>query len=245
MAVRHSFKVSVDKPKQFTSWSYTRYSDYQRCPAYAKYKHLDKMKEPESPAMARGSAIHELAEKFSIGELKKLPAELRHFSEEFAVVKQQKNKLVEQQWAFTRSWEPARWDDWQNAWLRVKVDLALVTPEGVLKIIDHKTGQIKPDRHEEYTEQTDLYVVSGMAAHAAGMLPRRIEAVEAELWYLDAGVIWPEKPNPIPVKEYSKLQKKWERKVTPMLSDTRFAPRPGNYCRWCSFSKAKGGPCQY
>jgi len=243
MAVRHS--AAYQKPKQLTSWSFSRYGDYKRCPAYAKYKHIDKLKEPENDAMARGTAIHKLAEDFTTGALRKLPAELAQFDAEFAGVKKQKHKLMEQQWTFTRDWQPTAWDDWKNAWLRVKVDLALVTPDGVLKIVDHKTGQMREEKHEEYAEQINLYEVAGLAAAAAGMLPRAIERVEAELWYLDAGVIWPESPASIPMQDLPKLKKAWEKKVIPMLSDTRFAPRPGNYCRWCAFSQSKGGPCQY
>jgi hypothetical protein len=93
--------------------------------------------------------------------------------------------------------------------------------------------------------QGELYVAAGMAMNAAGLLPSPVSAVQAELWYLDQGVIWPEAPNPVSVKQYPKLQKLWGQRTKAMLTDKTFKPRPGNACRWCTYSKAKGGPCQY
>ena len=69
--------------KQLTSWSFSRYSDYKQCPLKAKLKHLDKISEPPNEAMARGAAIHTLAEKYIKGEGRSLPPELKLFKDEF------------------------------------------------------------------------------------------------------------------------------------------------------------------
>src|SRR5512133_3862286 len=110
MATRHSGKTIPIK--QITSWSFSRYSDYKRCPAFAKYKHLDKLPEAPSTAMARGSEIHGLAEQYSLGKLKALPNALSGFKDEFAAIKKIKAKIVEQQWAFTADWQPTEWNNW-------------------------------------------------------------------------------------------------------------------------------------
>ena len=70
-------------PRQFTSWSFSRYMDWRGCPAKAKYKHLDKLAEPPNAAMERGSMIHKLAEDYTLGVLKRIPAELKAFADEF------------------------------------------------------------------------------------------------------------------------------------------------------------------
>ena len=62
-------------PKMITSWSFSRYSDYQQCPAKAKYKHVLRMKEPPNDAMARGTAIHTMAEDYIKGKLNPLQVE--------------------------------------------------------------------------------------------------------------------------------------------------------------------------
>ena len=41
------------------------------------------------------------------------------------------------------------------------------------------------------------------------------------------------------------LKKSWEKRVKPMLNDTKFAPKPSYLCKWCDFSADKGGPCKY
>ncbi len=57
---------------RFTAWSYSRLSDYEACPLKAKIKHLDKVSEPSSPALKRGSDIHELAAKYATNQLTEL-----------------------------------------------------------------------------------------------------------------------------------------------------------------------------
>ena len=59
--------------KQITSWSFSRYSDYKLCPLKARLKHVDKHKEPQNDAMARGQAIHKLAEDYTKGSIARLP----------------------------------------------------------------------------------------------------------------------------------------------------------------------------
>ena len=51
-------------PPRITSWSFSRWSCYSSCPYKAKLKFIDKLKEPGSPQMDRGTVIHELAEHY-------------------------------------------------------------------------------------------------------------------------------------------------------------------------------------
>ena len=43
-------------------WSYSRLTTWEQCPLKAKLKYIDGLKEPGSPAMDRGTAIHKDAE---------------------------------------------------------------------------------------------------------------------------------------------------------------------------------------
>ena len=70
-------KLALTKvAKAVTSWSFSRYGDYKKCPLAFKLKHIDKIQEPKSPAMQRGIDIHNLAEAYVVGKLAKLPPEL-------------------------------------------------------------------------------------------------------------------------------------------------------------------------
>lgn len=220
------FKLAA---KKITAWSYSRWRDYEKCPQLAKFKHVDKMKEPGNAAMNRGSEIHKMAEEYAGGKLKKMPAELAKFKTAFTALKKS-NPLCEQDWAFTDTWGLTGWFD-GNAWLRVKVDAAYELKTTVV-IIDHKTGQVKDD----YADQCELYAIAGMLVFP------NAEEIHTKLWFLDHGE---ERVMVYAKRELEALKKKWLKQTKNMLTDTRFPPRPGNYCRFCHFRKTNGGPCQY
>jgi hypothetical protein len=71
--------------------------------------------------------------------------------------------------------------------------------------------------------------------------------VAAILAFLDAGPRFdPFVVRPVlKRKDLEAGRKAWEAKIALMMNDTIFAPKPGIYCRWCSFSKDKKGPCPY
>jgi RecB family exonuclease len=222
------------KPR-ITAWSYSRYAAYTKCPFSAKCKFIDKLPEPDSPALARGSDIHKEAEDYSTGLLKRLPKSLALFKDEFRDLRKRKASLnVEGQFAVDKEWNEVGWFA-SNAWLRAMIDCFYDYDrdgERVRKVIDYKTGKIRP----ENMAQLDLYALVMFAVDES------IDRVEAEFWYLDQGEIR--------TKLYSRehmpeLQATWAKKVKPMLTDTSFPPTPCNVCRWCTFSKAKNGPCKF
>lgn len=221
--------MPIPKLVQITAWSYSRFNDYEKCPALAKYKHVDKLKEPDNPAMAGGTVAHEQAAGFTIGKLKKLPAVLARFHKEFAALKKAK-AVVEKEWAFNRQWEPVGWFA-PDAWLRIKVD-AHSLKSTVVSIVDHKTGK----EREDHVLQRDLYALGALLMYPYATV------VKAAHWYLDAGVM---RESTYKAADLERLKREWVDRTTRMLSDKRFAPQPGNHCRWCFFSSAKGGPCRF
>jgi len=233
--------------KKFTSWSFSRYSDWRECPLKAKLKHLDKIQEPKSPAMERGTAIHDMAEKYLKGLLAKLPAELKLFADEFKKLKALYKKrtlpmIVEDNWAFTAEWTETQWNDWVNCWVRIKLDCAHYESESVLHVTDWKTGKYKDTKHVEYLEQLELYALAALLLH------EHIEEVRPRLVYLDEGVVHPKPEDPLVYTraDVKKLMASWNKRVKPMMSDTKFVPKPNANCTWCFFGQAgkakKGGP---
>lgn len=229
----------VVKAKQFlhkiTAWSYSRLRDYKKCPQLAKFKYVEKIPEPGSPAMDRGNLLHGVLEKFVRGELKVLPAELKRHE---TVLKEYRKRYkggkihVEQQWAFTDKWKETGWFD-KDAWCRVKMDLCEDKGE-IVEGIDHKTGKFRPG---EYDDQLFQYCVA--------MLLRFPNAQEARatLVFHDVDVKTP--PTLLLKRQFlEKALLRLEREVEPMLNDTRFSPLPGPHCRWCYQSKTKGGKCK-
>lgn len=233
--------------KPVTSWSFSRYSDYRRCPLMFKLKHLDKIQEPKNAAMERGSQIHELAEQYIKGVLPaKLPSELKAFEATFKRLRTLFKKrtagiVVEDDWAFRKDWSQTQWNDWTGCWLRVKLDNADNEDPDVLVIRDWKTGKFREELNEEYVEQLELYALCGL------LLYPHVKEVHPFLAYLDADVIYPDPDAPTVYTraDLPRLQKAWEKRVAPMFADKRFAPRPHDKCRFCFYGQsgiAKGGP---
>jgi putative RecB family exonuclease len=216
-----------------TAWSYSRYADYKQCPLRFKLKYIDKLQEPGSPAMQRGGDIHKEGEDWLKAKRKRrLPVSYQHFADEMAQLREL-DPLVEQQWGFTRDWAPTGWFG-KDTWLRIICDVAVVYEDGDADVIDFKTGR-KYDTNEEQVELFSTGIFNKFPD---------VNKVTTRLWYLDL----PD-DNEV-IREYTRpevklIMKDWEKKIIPMFKDKRFAPTPNNKCRWCAFSKDKGGPCPY
>lgn len=242
---------------QITAASYSRYTDYEKCPALAKYKHVERLKEPSNPALEKGNLIHALAQVWVSGKLppremdnfkfyrkleavidnKKIPEELERFEEEFAKLRKVK-AVCEQQWAFNEDWSEGDWFS-KTAWLRIKVDAFWLEQVKTKKltsttvhIIDYKTGREYPT----HDEQRSLYALGAFL-----MFPD-VARVVAWHWYLDAGV---ERKGDWSSAAADGLKTYWQRNFTAMLNDRTFAPNPNPGCRYCHFRKSNQGPCEY
>jgi PD-(D/E)XK nuclease superfamily len=239
-------------PQRVTSWSYSRYSQYQTCPAQFRYKHIMKLPERQGPALARGEAIHREAELYVKGASgARVPASLVKFRDEFKALRAARRRdpssvIVEETFAFRADYSKTSWDDWSGCRLRVKVDLARLDGSD-LEITDVKTGRFRSDYGAlSYAEQLELYALSGLMwfAHVPDL------RVRTRLLYVDEGVEHRTLDDAGDARVYTAadavpLRKAWDARVKPMLSDEKFAPRPGAGCRWCSYSKERGGPCVY
>lgn len=239
------------------AWSYSRFQNYEQCPAKAKFLYVDRLKEPDSPSGVHGTRVHALAALVATGKLpapdqnntafmtelkqvlksKQLPTELETFEDEFAGLRKAK-VICEAEWAFTKEWEVTDWFA-RNTWLRVKVDAHYLETKknGALRqtkviIIDHKTGKINDD----HALQRSLYALGAFLVY-----PDAIE-VEAAHWYLDQGH---EARESWHRNQLEALKEEWLKRTKAMLNDTTFHPTPGGHCRWCHFRKGNGGPCIY
>jgi len=222
------------------SWSYSKWADYDNCAFYYKCAHIEKLPRNFGPAMDRGIEVHNLAEAWTKDEIDLIPNELELFESDFELLRFEYkigNCIPEEQWCFDEDFKPVAWNDWDNAWLRTKVDAQLITSTNHLKIIDHKTGKMRPG----YESQLELYALCGFKRYL------ELEDIQTELWYLDHGEIVDNTAMDIPkfiAPDEKALEKKWRKRVAPMLKDKRFKPRANWKCGYCDFSKKKGGPCE-
>jgi hypothetical protein len=221
--------------RTFKAWSWSRYKDHFRCPFYAKCRHLDKLAEPKGPALERGGRIDGEANDFITGKLKALPESLKLFKKEFSELVKRK-ATAQMKWAVDRTWKLVDFFDWDRAWGRMVLDahwVGEVKKTMVAKVIDVKTGRV----YEENEEQLELYAIPTLIAYP------EVEVVQTELWYVDQGQIGGVRH--FRREQLPMLTAGWEKRLVPMLTDTKFVPRPGDYCRRCHYRKSNDGPCKY
>lgn len=219
--------------RRIAQWSYSRWSTYERCPRMARYKFVDRLPEGErGPALLRGETVHRLAERYVKKEIARVPAELRPVAAELRELRR-KGAKTEIELAITKTWRPTGWFD-PDAWARAKIDVAL--REGsVVSVIDYKTGRYQPGA-EEHRLQLELYGAFVLSCDD------EVEEVRARLLFVDHGR---DASHAFHRNEVGQLRKLWDRRVRPLLRDATFPTRPGGHCRWCPYSKARRGPCEF
>jgi hypothetical protein len=232
--------------KPLTSWSFSRYSAYNKCPLSFKLANIDKIAEPKNAAMQRGNDIHLMAENYLKGTLTKLPTELKLFAIEFKKLKALYKKktsgtIVEDNWSFTQDWDRTEWNNWTKCYLRIKLDCAHHEGDGVMIVTDWNTGKFRAEMNEEYMEQLELYALGALVLHP------HVKEVRPRLVYLDQGTIYPPEDKPViyTQADVKRLKAVWAKRVKPMFSDKTFAPKPNRLCQWCFYGqsgKANGGP---
>ena len=227
--------AKITQQGSITAWSFSRLQAYRKCPKYAYFLHVAKLKEPGNKAMQRGSDIDKDATEYLMGRAKTLRSELHTFKTEFDTLRKLPGLKTQEQWAFTTQWSETGWFD-GDAWLRIKTDFYRLNPKTkVLLLVDLKTGQ----ERAEHSEQLDLYAMGGLLK-----MPEA-KAVDVRLWYSDSGVKAPREEKLYTPADLPKLKTYWLAQVKSMLADRQFKEKPSYACSYCFFSKAKGGPCSF
>ncbi len=244
-------------PKKLTAWSFSRFKDYDTCALKFKLKHIDKIAEPPNQAMFRGSSIGKMVENYLKGKKDLLEPAAEKYRPDFKnalklfkkdleqgkvyAAKKTITTVIEDSWAFTRTWGLTQWNNWNECWLRVKMDYAFIVDGDTLHIVDWKTGKFRPDMNHDYIQQLELYALAGLL-----MFPH-VKVVYPCLKYLDIGRTYPDTAHGEPLLKFTRadlpeLKEVWEKRIKPMFSDTRFAPKPNRLCQWCHFRASNKVP---
>lgn len=217
--------------KKFTDpVGFSKLEAYRDCPQKFHFQFVQKLPQPGSPAMERGSKMHESCEMYLNGWSSTLIPEVASWQEALDAIKE-KTFQAEKAWGFDKDWKLL--SDWfqPTTWLRAKSDCHYV--EGnVVTVIDFKSGKYRIPS----TEQIELYAI------CAGAVYPDVAEIIAEYWYLDTGEVY---RQPYTREQLLVLRKKYENYFQPLFTDEVFAPTPGVGCRWCTYSKTKGGLCRY
>lgn len=214
------------------AWSHSRLSAFRECPKklyhtqVAKRGHPDRVDQEQSQAMADGLAIdNALTERIAAN--KPLPPQYQVWEPTAAAVCAAPGvKLTQVRIAFDEALRPCGYTDWDNAWLRVIYDLAIVRDQhGV--IWDWKNGKVKADH-----EQLKLF------AATAFMYWPELEKVDTSYVWLSHGITTD--------KSFSRreLQDIWAsfmpdvERMQVANSSGKWAATPSNMaCKWCPVNK--------
>lgn len=224
------------------AWSFSRLTDYEKCPRMAYFKYVEKRPMPPQPednkgeiARLRGIAVHEGADAYIKGEADELAPELKKVKEFVELVKEQYAKgivEVEEEWAYDRDWQRTGWFD-KNCWLRIKQDAFIKWPDGTWEVIDWKTGK-SFGNEVKHSQQGLLYAI------AAFMRYPEMQRVRIRFVYTDEGK-WDR------TKEYSRelvmrMLPNWDDRAGKFTTATQWPVKPNAInCRFCWFSPNNGG----
>lgn len=213
-----------------TQWSLSKLGTYEKCGAQYDYRYLQKLPSAANAAASRGINHHAIVEAYINTQAVELTEGLEFYKNFFdSVLATDGDIFSELKLAVTEDWQPC---DWEGGWGRGVLDL-LVIPKDAKKAYkyDWKTGKM----YDDHYEQKELYAALVFAHYP------QLEELEAIHVYLDL------KKNTSRTYHRSQMadiQAKWSGKAA-KLDNPDLTPSPGFYCRWCGFSRSKGGPCRY
>lgn len=209
-------------------WSYSRLSMYRQCPAKVRYRYVENIPTPPSgPAAQRGVDTHAHVEAYIKGEMATLPSELEHYTTLLDNIKKAGGH-AELKVAVDKFWQKT---DWENGWLVGILDSAVFQPK-LLHVYDWKTGKL----YDDHEKQADLY------APLAASLSETYEEITIHFVYLDQGKT---KTWTYDQSKVETIRSGLANEIARADADTDMIPMPSMACRWCPYSKQKGGPCPF
>lgn len=219
------------------AWSFSTLSKYEECPFHIKLAKIDKIPEPPRPeppdskkehANARGDRVHSEAEAFVKNE-GPMTRELKKFEKEFTNLQTRYIKgqvSLEHMWCYDRAWNPVAVDDYDNTWLRVKLDAMVFLNDETGVVIDYKTGK-KWGNEVKHAQQAQLYQLAAFLKYP------QLKALYTEFWYLDQDQITSMRYRR---EQGLRFYTTFNMRATIMTSDTLFKPKPnGHSCKFCPY----------
>lgn len=232
----------------------SRAADFARCPLLYRFRAVDRIPEPSTPAQARGVLVHAVLERVF-----DLPAAGRTSAAAAALVAPAWAALVADEPALADAApdEPAWLEDARavvDAWfavedprrlepagreMRVEVDLFPgvplkgfvdrldVAPGGRMRVVDYKTGAPPPPDRE-------WAALFGVRCYALALLRLRGRAPEeVRLVYLPSGTVLTHRPDAAGLGRLARTLEALWAAVLAAAATGEFAPRRSAACGWC------------
>lgn len=200
--------------------------------------------EPANKYADRGTKIHKAAEDYVNGKgTARVPKDLLKLASQFKEARTLKAN-AEAWWSLDKDWRPT--DDRDSRYIIAKVDLhwfesvevqkrGQTTMRQELAVVDVKSGRVR-----DFQEQARFYCTMGLAMYPT------VERAYAQFWMTDQGFVVPEnKPYVFTRSQLPSLRRELQFRLTKIEKTKKFEPKRCGYCKYCSYSKRKEGPCKY
>lgn len=215
------------------TWSLSRLKTFETCHAKYDFRYNHKLEDTyKSPYAERGIAIHKDIENY-LNRAGPAPEAASFLGPYLAEVLAKADVLVRPEFRLelARGWVPVT--EGLEVWLVSILDLlTTVRAENKAVVDDWKSGKIYPD----HDDQKELYAIGVFR-----LLPE-INEVLTQFHYFDIGKVV---ARTFYRAHAEAAMERWNRRVAKMETATEFIPMPGYHCRYCSFSRARGGPCRF
>lgn len=238
----------------------TRAADFKQCPLLYRFRAIDRLPEPTSPAQLRGSVVHAALE-----QLYALPADTRLPDTAISLIgpawdrviaaepelaasidTEQRAALLDEARAllsgYYRLEDPTRFDP-QSCEQRVEVELADgtllrgfidridVAATGELRVVDYKTGKAPP----EALALAEFKAMFQMKFYAVALLRSRgVLVTRLRLLYLADGQILDYSPELDELLRFEKTLIAIWQAIQSASATGDFRPRPSRLCDFCA-----------
>ncbi len=214
--------------------SYSQWGTYKSCPRKWKLSYIDGLpRSPAGPAAQRGTEIHESLENYMLKKSDVLHPDIHaNYGLMFMNLRNDHGETAvpEQSFNFNKDWESQDFDE-KEGHVRGFIDCALPAPDFVDNL-EYKTGKV----YDDHKYQRRLYGLASL------LLYPEVERVRVRNIYVDQKK---EEAEEFSRNEVDSLKAEWEDRFKEMDSDDTWIAKPQFACRWCDFSKYKGGPCEF
>lgn len=238
----------------------SRASDFKQCPLLYRFRAIDRLPEPTSPAQLRGSVAHAALE-----QLYSLPAEQRGPDTAQALVGPAWDRVVAEHpdlvaevdpavrtalidevrkllSGYYRLEDPTRFDP-QSCEQRVEVELPDgtllrgfvdridVAATGELRVVDYKTGKAPP----EARTLAEAKALFQMKFYAVALLRSRgVLPARLRLLYLADGQVLDYSPDADELLRFERTLSAMWKAIQAAGASGDFRPKPSRLCDWCA-----------
>lgn len=223
-----------------TQWSDSKYNVKKQCDFRFYHQYIVKTKvEQDTYHLDSGIAVHKKGEEFLKGNIQGVPKEYFFFKDEMKELKRD-SAVPESDIGVTYNWAKSHGTDWNNIWLRGKVDAIVDAYVDEIWTDDFKTGRVYEDKAKQ---QSEIYGIC-LPAHYPDY-----SIFNFRFLYLDKNK---KLEFSYTIDDIKKLRAKWKRKfndahkdIQNMLDNDDFPKSKSGLCGYCPYRKSNNGPCCY